>query len=106
MGSCRTRARGHVRDRYCHVVEPGWPKKVQAEVRSHFWEPFFTVAAVYDRRFYGMLQEKPAVIDRRYSGKASLRAIEFVSELRTQDIRRAAEYPRLSLLRAVRRSLL
>ena len=33
-----------------------------------------------------MLQEKPAVIDRRYSGKASLRAIEFVSELRTQDI--------------------
>ena len=30
---------------------------------------FPTVAAVYDRRFYGMLQGKPAVIDRRYSGK-------------------------------------
>jgi len=29
-GPCRTRPRGHVRDRYCHVVEPGCPKKVQA----------------------------------------------------------------------------
>ena len=35
--------------------------------------------------FYGMLQGKPAVIDRRYSRKARVDGIEFVNELPTQD---------------------
>src|SRR6267142_3484888 len=35
--------------------------------------------------FYGMLQGKPAVIDRRYSRKARVDGIDFVNELPTQD---------------------
>ena len=35
--------------------------------------------------FYGMLQRKPVVIDRRYSRKARVDGIDFVNELPTQD---------------------
>jgi len=48
--------------------------------RPHIRDHFSTVAAVYDRRFYGMLHGKPAVIDRRYSRKARVDGIEFVNE--------------------------
>ena len=50
-----------------------------------FNEAIRPVAAVYDRRFYDMLQGKPAVIDRRYSRKARMDDIEFVNEFLTQD---------------------
>ena len=59
----------------------------ESEVHSHFRDHLSTVAAVYDRRFYGMLQGKPAVIDRRYSRKARVDGIEFVNEFPTQDSR-------------------
>ncbi len=52
------------------------PRSLELEVRLHFSAAIPTVAAVYDRRFYGMCEEKPAVIDRRYSEKTSVHVTE------------------------------
>jgi len=52
------------------------PRSLELEVRLHFSAAIPNVAAVYDRRFYGMCEEKPAVIDRRYSEKTSVHVTE------------------------------